>query len=241
MVEEKQVEHQEQMVVESVELTDDDDNNDAEQVNNADDGSGSANDGDAEEQDDELSQDSENDVIIEQSVGVQSQNQTAATENANVHQRTENGQQPRAANGNSMMPPPPPPPTVKAPILPANTIDLTHQAPVSAAGDVRRRQCIHCEESFFKVSSLYNHLKSDHGIIMKSVNKPAKEKVQVNENETGRYVRNPQAIKRKRTSQPKSDTDDDMDTASVSSQPSEKRKPMKSPTEPSLRRSFSRQ
>lgn len=241
---------QEQVVVDSVVLTDDD-NTDAEQVDNADDGSVSANDGDAEVQyDAEQSIDNENDVSMEQSAVVQSENPTVAAENVSAQQPMEMIQTSAAKEDIGMLTPPPS--TVKAPILPA-TIDWTQQAPASAAARVRRRhQCFRCEESFFKESSLCNHLKSDHGLIMKSVkevSKPAKEdnstimklskdinklakgKMKGKENECGRYVRNPQSNQRKRSSPSKSDANDDMDIVSISLEPAEKRKPPKLATE----------
>lgn len=72
---------------------------------------------------------------------------------------------------------------------------------IKVENDQVRMKCFRCEESFIKESSLRNHLKSDHGVIILPEEKKRKKKDNdQHDNEPGKFVRPIQTIKRKRSS-----------------------------------------
>lgn len=110
--------------------------------------------------------------------------------------------------------------------------------------DSFRKQCFWCEESFIKDSSLRNHLKSDHGMVLLPEKRKKKDTDQ-EKDEPGKFVRPIQSIKRKRSSFGSTssiamaDQNDDIENQDAAPQPDPKRKYAKLMSEP-LRRSNSR-
>lgn len=109
--------------------------------------------------------------------------------------------------------------------------------PGPSVGNGKRKQCFWCEESFIKESSLRNHIKSDHNLVL--MKQEPEESDQ--DNEPGKYVRPPMLpMKRKRTSLHLAENDDaDENRATAISQQHGKRKHAKTVHE-SMRRSIPR-
>lgn len=183
---------------------------------------------------DEPLRDTQNDASVQQNVVIDSETQAVASENAQAHSANEDATV-------EMLPPPTTVTTVTSAPAAATTGHESSTSSSASGEPVVRKQCFRCEESFVKESSLSNHLKSDHGIMLftkedeKAPPPPATadeavETVIENRNGPGKYVRiiHP---KRKRHSTPSAETGNEAENRA-------KRKYAKVVSEP-LRRSFS--
>lgn len=117
---------------------------------------------------------------------------------------------------------------VKAPINVAVTYPMaTATAPqhsiVSEPGApkvAKKQQCFWCEESFFKESSLHNHMKSDHGYVLVKMAEPVKEdkeNVQNDGNEPDQYVRTKTHKRKRNSAMTENNNDNENDVTAVQS------------------------
>lgn len=95
-----------------------------------------------------------------------------------------------------------------------NTNVIENGAPIIKA---ERKDCYWCEESFYKESSLINHMMSDHGMLVVDDGKKLKKKENdgQHDNEPGKYVR---ANKRKRYSLGASSTSSGIGSSTTSTE-----------------------
>lgn len=194
---------------------------------------GGNNDGDVEQEMMGQSRDNENDATNVEQNAIKTQSAAVdndATENGQPLATKENATAdvpPQAAAGDLETSPFLKPAPVNGQLLATSNRPNSNNG--ASLGLVERKRCFRCEESFIKESSLRNHLKTDHNIVLKD-----KGTKQV----AGKNIRPNQSNKRKLDST--SNADDDIENRETSSQqPIDKRKCVKSTSE-TLPRSIAR-